>query len=207
MAAEAEAELRMRAQSWASPPGTRGWPARCGRRPRQMGLWGQRRSACRPRTGSRRVRTGPRWKAGGSGGGTRGRCSHGHPGDGEGTVRGAAAAGSPGPRGGGPGCTRSNPRCSPGRWVVGAGPCPEPWTSLPPCMRSGSAQGPLAPLTNFIPTSHEWSCPGSALKSNFPFTWPQDHLGSGPCRPSNWKATPGHSHLLVPWPSSPTLQV
>lgn len=114
---------------------------------------------------------------------------------------------APGPRGGGPGCTRSNPRCSPGRWVVGAGPCPEPWTSLPPCMRSGSAQGPLAPLTNFIPTSHEWSCPGSALKSNFPFTWPQDHLGSGPCRPSNWKATPGHSHLLVPWPSSPTLQV
>ena len=73
MAAEAKAELRTRAQSWASPPGTRGWPARCGRRPRQMGSWGQRRSACHQRTGSRRVRTGPRWKAGGSGGGTRGR--------------------------------------------------------------------------------------------------------------------------------------
>lgn len=37
---------------------------------------------------------------------------------------------APGPRGGGPGCTRSNPQCSPGRWAVGAGPCPEPWTSL-----------------------------------------------------------------------------
>lgn len=41
LAAKAEAELRMRAQSWASPSRDRGWPARCGS-PRQMGPWGQR---------------------------------------------------------------------------------------------------------------------------------------------------------------------
>ena len=207
MAAEAEAELRMRAQSWASPPGTRGWPARCGRRPRQMGPWGQRRSACRPRTGSRRVRTGPRWKAGGSGGGTRGRCSHGHPGDGEGTVRGAAAAGSPRPPWRRPRLHKVKPTML--SQAVGGGCWAVPRAlDLPASLHEiWACLGPLAPLTNFIPISCEWSCPGSALKSNFPFTWPQDHLGSGPCRPSNWKATPGHSHLLVPWPSSPTLQV
>lgn len=76
---------------------------------------------------------------------------------------------APGPRGGGPGRTRSNPRRSPGQWAAGAGPCPEPWTSLPPCVRSGPAQGPWL-LTNFIPASREWSCPGPTLKSNFPFT-------------------------------------
>lgn len=84
VAAQATAELRTRAQSWASPPAIQGWLARCGRHPCQTGLWGQRRSACRRRTGSRRAPTGPRWRAGGSGAGTRGRCSHGRPGWGQG---------------------------------------------------------------------------------------------------------------------------
>lgn len=100
MAAEAGAELRTRAQSWASPPATRGWLSRCGRRPRQTGPWGQRRSACRPRTGSRRAQTGPRWKAGGSGGGTRGRCSRGRPGGAWGGLQsGTPASRAQGPRG------------------------------------------------------------------------------------------------------------
>lgn len=97
---QAEAELRRRAQSWASPPATRGWLARCGRRPRRTGPWGRRRSACRRRTGSRTAPTGPRWRAGGSGGGTRGRCSRGRPGGGAG-VRGAWGANPRSPRAGG----------------------------------------------------------------------------------------------------------
>lgn len=94
-AAKAKAELRTRAQSWASPPATRGWLSRCGQRPLPTGPWGRRRSACRPRTGSRRAPTGPRWTADGSGGGTRGRCSRGRPGPGagKGTVRGSTAGG------------------------------------------------------------------------------------------------------------------
>lgn len=76
----AEAQLRTRGQSRVSPPATRGWLGRCGPHPQQMRPWDQRRSACRRQTGSRREPTGPRWKAGGSGGGTRGRCSHGRPG-------------------------------------------------------------------------------------------------------------------------------
>lgn len=94
-AAEAKAELRTRAQSWASPPATRGWLSRCGQRPHRTGPWGRRRSACRPPTGSRRAPTGPRWTADGSGGGTRGRCSRGRPGPGtgRGTVRGSTAGG------------------------------------------------------------------------------------------------------------------
>ena len=92
--AEAEAELRRRVQSWASPPWTRGWLARCDRRPSQTAPWGQRRSACRRRTGSRREPTGPRWKAGGSGGGTRERYSRGRPGwGGGGTIRDADPGG------------------------------------------------------------------------------------------------------------------
>ena len=190
VAAEAETELRTRAQSWASPPGTRGWPAHCGRRPRQMGPWGQRRSACRLRTGSRRVQTGPRWKAGGSGGGTRGRCSHGHPGDREGTVRGAAAAGSPQPPWRRPRPHEVKPtrllRAVGGRcWAMSRAldllaSLPEIW----------ARPGPLALLTDFIPTSGERSCPGPALKFSFPFTcgpktiWaqvPAVHLTRKPC--------------------------
>lgn len=89
-AARAGAPLKTRVQSWASPPATRGWPARCGQRPRRTGPWGRRRSACRRRTGSRTGPTGPRWGAGGNGGETRGRCSHGHPGG-----RGACQTRSP----------------------------------------------------------------------------------------------------------------
>lgn len=72
--------LRMRVLSWASPPVTQEWPSRCGQHPGRTGPWGQRRSACHPQTGSRRERTGPHWKADGSGDETHGKCSHGHPG-------------------------------------------------------------------------------------------------------------------------------
>jgi hypothetical protein len=74
----------MRVQSWASPPVTREWLSHCAQHPGQTGPWGQRRSACHPQTESRRGPTGPHWKAGGSGGGTHGKCSRGHPGYGGG---------------------------------------------------------------------------------------------------------------------------
>lgn len=142
VAVEAEAELRTWARSWASPPATRGWPARCGRRPRRTGPWGRRRSACRRRTGSRRAQTGPRWKAGGSGGGTRGRCSRGHPGCREAAVRDTLQRATPRPlqeallTAGG-----SNPGCSP-RARVGLGQGLGLGASPPPRERSEPARGP-----------------------------------------------------------------
>lgn len=92
---QGQGPFRKRVLSWASLPVTQGWPARCGQHPGRTAPWGQRRSASRPRTGSRRGPTGPRWRAGGSGGGTPGRCSHGHPGRGPetGTIRGAGRRG------------------------------------------------------------------------------------------------------------------
>lgn len=145
VAAEAEAELRTRAQSWASPPATRGWLSRCGQHPRQTGPWGQRRSACHPRTGSRRAPTGPRWKADGNGGGTHGRCSHGRPGrgTGKGTVRDARAGGAVGLTRGRPSrnLTEAKPatltQCSGSRKATSrapaeAAPPPPPPASPPP---------------------------------------------------------------------------
>lgn len=86
------AQLRARGQSRISPPATRGWPGRHGPRPHQVRRpWAQRRSACRRQTGSRREPTGPRWKAGGSGGGTHGRCSRDRPAGRGDTVRAASS--------------------------------------------------------------------------------------------------------------------
>ena len=175
MAAEAEAELRTRVRSWASPPATRGWPARCGRRPCQTGPWGRRRSACRPQTGSRRARTGPRWKAGGSGGGTRGRCSRGHPGGpGEGAVRDAAATGGGGLAQRRPSWTArgSDPRYPHG---AVAGPCAGPWDRPASLHTVWACLGPLALHNNVTLTSCEWSCP-------WPCPWVQLSLHLWPHR-------------------------
>ena len=171
VAAEAEAELRTRAQSWASPPATRGWLSRCGQHPRQTGPWGQRRSACHPRTGSRRAPTGPRWKADGNGGGTHGRCSHGRPGRGTGkhTVRGARAGGAVGLTQGRPSRTSRGPNPPHSHGAVGARrPRGELLLRLPPTPRrlprlpaSLHSLGPftvmeLAHQTRFSPESRDW---------------------------------------------------
>lgn len=84
---------------------------------------------------------------------------------------------------------------------MGAGPCPEPWTSL---HEIWACLGLLSPQfhSNICVNGPAWLCP----QVNFPFPGPKTIWAQVPAVPSNWKATPGHSHLLVPW-LIPTLQV
>lgn len=149
-----EAQLRMRGQSRASPPATRGWLGRCGRHPPQMRPWGPRRSACRRQTGSRREPTGPRWKAGGSGGGTRGRCSHDRPG---GRRRGAVREAT----------SHHRRAAAPGRRASWTARGSSPWP-LPGGSREAGAPGEIPSLPRPpLPHPHrhaQRSCPARALR-------------------------------------------